>query len=218
MRIPGPVDHLARPPAEGEQATGWNAEARAAAIAGMEQPASHGGRRRRGSPDGEAIARQAGRLIGDRNLVVRGERYREDCSGFVAAVYGGAGRYLTGSSEDMHERARAAGVLHHRRVPEVGDVAFFDDTYDRNGNGRRDDPLSHVAVVEAVADDGTVVLVHYGSKGVARITMDLRDPHTHYDQAGVLRNSILRTEGKGERLTGELFKAWGSLWKVDGES
>ena len=55
----------------------------------------------------------------------------------------------------MHERARAAGVLHHRRVPEVGDVAFFDDTYDRNGNGRRDagEPVL-VQAAEPWTDDG----------------------------------------------------------------
>lgn len=216
MRMPGPVDHLARERSEEELATGWNAAARAEAIAALQrEEAPRTGRKRRGGPEGEAIARQAARLVGDRSLIVRGERYRADCSGFVAAVYGGAGRPLSGSSRDLYERAREAGLLHHRKVPEVGDIAFFDDSYDRDGDGRRNDPLTHVAVVEAIADDGTIVLVHYGGKGVARISMDLRDPHTHTDEAGVLRNSILRTDGKGERLTGELFRAWGSLWRLE---
>ena len=217
MRMPGPVDHLARPRTEEELATGWNAAARAEAIAAMQQEvAPRTSRKRRGGPQGEAVARQAARLVGDRSLIVRGERFRADCSGFVAAVYSGAGRPVDGSSRDLFERAQELGLLHHRKQPEVGDIAFFDDSYDRDGDGRRNDPLTHVAVVEAVADDGTVVLVHYGSKGVARITMDLREPQTHYDEAGVLRNSILRTDGKGARLTGELFRAWGSLWRAEG--
>lgn len=216
IRMPGPVDHLAQERSPEELATGWNAAARAEAVAAMQQEvAPRTGRKRRTAPEGEAIARQAARLVGDRSLIVRGERYRADCSGFVAAAYGGAGRALSGSSRDLFERARTLGLLHHRKTPEVGDIAFFDDSYDRDGDGRRNDPLTHVAVVEAVADDGTVVLVHYGGKGVARISMDLRDPHTHVDEAGVLRNSILRTDGKGERLTGELFRAWGSLWRAD---
>ena len=42
-------------------------------------------------------------------------------------------------------------MVHHRKVPRPGDLAFFDDTYDANHDGRTNDPLTHVAVVLSVA-------------------------------------------------------------------
>ena len=42
---------------------------------------------------------------------------------------------------------------------------LFRDTYDRNRNRRRDDDLTHVAIVESVASDGTITLVHKGGEG-----------------------------------------------------
>ncbi len=214
MRIPGPVDHLSR-----EQVRESLAQLPSTELSlPMEPAAPARARPRRSSPSGEAIARQAAKLVGDRSLVVQGESFRRDCSGFVAAVYSGVGQSLAGSTEDLYLRADAQGLLHRRKEPAVGDLAFFDDTYDRNRNGRRDDPLSHVAVVESVSPEGIVTMVHYGSKGVARLVMDLRQPEVNTDEAGVLRNSILRADGKGKRLTGELFRAWGSLWKAPAQS
>lgn len=219
VRLPGPVGHLARDEAEADGSPIMTSEAaRAEAIAGLTDDPGTGHRRRHSSKEGVDIARQAAKLVGKRSVVVKGESFRRDCSGFVAAAYAGGGFELGGSSKDLYERSKAAGVLHKKKTPEIGDLAFFDNTYDRNKNGRRDDDLTHVAVVEAVADDGTIIMVHYGSKGVARISMDLRDVHSYYDEDGVLRNSILRSGGKGDKLTGELFVAWGSLWKVQGES
>lgn len=211
MRVPGPVDHL-----RGERVREQMASMPApAATLRMDEPVMPRERPRRSAPSGaEAIARQAARLVGERSLVVEGQSFRRDCSGFVAAVYSAAGRELGGSTEDLYLRAEALGLLHRRKVPQVGDLAFFDDTYDRNRNGRRDDPLSHVAVVESVDERGVVTLVHYGGKGVARMVMDLRRPDVNVDEDGVLRNSILRADGRGKRLTGELFRAWGSLWKA----
>ncbi len=227
MRIPGPMRNVAVSPApDGDQARSRTRPRRNALQGGAtEDPedseVSVGDAyvRRRTSPGEEdALARAAARFVGKQNLRVHGEKYREDCSGFVAAVYAQTGRELSGSSADLYARAKEAGVLHKRKTPAVGDLAFFDDTYDRNRNGRRDDPLSHVAVVEAIADDGTIVMVHYGSKGVARITMDLRHPNVHIDDDGILRNSYLRSGGKGDRTAGALFRSFGSLWKVDDNS
>lgn len=217
MRIPGPVHAMGQRPLVDE-----DVEAAVRIAAGIVEGEVHASStsRRRGRPgsDAEAIAAAARRMVGKQRLVVGGESYRADCSGFVAAAYAAGGHDIGGSSADMWERARDAGVLHRRKSPEVGDLAFFDDTYDKNRNGRRDDPLTHVAVVEAIADDGTIVLVHYGSKGVARITMDLRQPDVHIDEQGILRNSYVRAAGKGKRLAGELFRDFGSLWKLGPES
>lgn len=175
-------------------------------------------RPRRGQGGGQAVADYASSLVGCRRLKVDGEGYRWDCSGMVMAAHAGARLPLTGNTKALFEQAREAGVLHKRKIPEPGDLAFFDNTHDRNGNGRRDDELTHVAVVEEVDAEGTITLIHLGSKGVVRIVMNLRHPHERTNERGEVINSYLRASSDkdgGPVLTGELWRAFGALWRVD---
>ena len=161
------------------------------------------------SASGGDIAKGAAKLVGKRRLTVGGSNYRYDCSGMVCAAYATSGQTLSGSSKSLYEEAESAGLLHTRPVPHLGDIAFFDNSYDRNNNGRRDDTLTHVAVVESVDEAGTITLVHLGSGQVGRIQMNLHRP----DDRAV--NSYLRAPSDrdgGPRLTGELWRGFGSLW------
>ena len=90
---------------------------------------------------------------------------------------------------------------------------FFDNTYDSNGNGVRDDPLSHVGVVEKVLADGTVVFVHRIGDKIVKWRVNPRRPRDRADEAGNALNHYLRVaEGATPALlTGELFVAYGSL-------
>jgi hypothetical protein len=172
-------------------------------------------RGRRG--DGSAVAKAAGQLVGQRRMTGGGETHRFDCSGMVEAAYARAGWDYRGSSKNLYDLADDAGVLHKKKRPHLGDVVFWDNTYDRNKNGRRDDSLTHVGVVEAVLDDDTVRIVHLGSRGVVRIAMNLRHPHERHDAAGAIINSYVRASRdarSGGVLSGELFRGFASLWKL----
>lgn len=215
MRIPGPTGHVGKSAGtdyDERLANSRSAAREREAAEAAPSSESRSSRGRRG--DGNKVARAAGDLVGNRSMTADGERYRFDCSGFVEAAYARAGLHYSGSSKDLYAKARAEGVLHRRKNPHVGDVVFFDNTHDRNHNGRRDDELTHVAVVERVLDDGTVGLIHLGSKGVVRIAMNLHHPHDRHNDKGEIINSYVRGGRSGERLTGELFKAFGSLWAV----
>lgn len=230
MRMPGPTGKLGKAPppyrdtleeaapAQVQEAVA-DTPAPPAAVperSAQAQPPTAPRRRLRG--DGAAVARAAGQLVGKGKLVVGGERYRYDCSGFVEAAYAKAGETLSGSSRSLFELSRREGVLHRKKTPQLGDVAFFDDTYDRNRNGRRDDNLTHVAIVEHVARDGTITLVHKGSKGITRLTMNLRHPATRRDDSGTSLNDHLRASSSkdgGPTLSGQLWRAFGSLWSLD---
>ncbi len=137
--------------------------------------------------------------------------FRNDCSGFVMAAHHRAGIPLEGSTRSLWALAERGGWLHDG-PPLPGDVAFFDDTYDRNRNGRRDDPLTHVAVVLEVGEDGQILLAHGGtSKGRTLLHMNLRYPHVHRSGDGTLRNDWLRARTRGDdgpRLAAELFRGW----------
>ncbi len=130
------------------------------------------------------------------------------------AVYDRAGFPLSGSSASLWEDAKARGDTHKRKRPDVGDLAFFDNTYDRNKNGRRDDPLTHVGVVIAVDDSGTITLGHGGtSKGRTTLTMNLHHPSERTGPEGAVYNDWLRGRRKGDGpngkyLAGELFRGF----------
>jgi hypothetical protein len=168
---------------------------------------------------GAEVAKQAGRLVGKKRLSVSGTRFRYDCSGFVMAAHAAAGRQVEGSSAMLFDLAKSTGTLHRRKRPLLGDVVFFDNTFDKNKNGRRDDKLTHVAVVESLDGEDTATLVHLGSKGVVRMKMNLRHPRDHkHPDSGREANDFLRRrtgkKDKGGLLTGELFRAFGSLWSI----
>ncbi len=164
----------------------------------------------------DAIVAAAQGFVGKRTLEVEGQRFRYDCSGLVEAVMAASGGDYAGSSAMMYERAQGEGALRRRRRLSPGDLVFFDDTYDRDGNGRRDDPLSHVALVEAVAPDGTATLIHLSSRGVVRIRMNLQEPDLHSGPTGEVLNDYLRAKkaGDGPRtryLAGELWAGTATL-------
>ncbi|MCB9675447.1 MAG: CHAP domain-containing protein [Alphaproteobacteria bacterium] len=138
--------------------------------------------------------------------------FRNDCSGFVMASYARAGLPISGSSRSLWEDAKERGAIHKKLRPEPGDLAFFDDTYDRNGNGRRDDPLTHVAVVLEVHEDGTIVLGHGGtSKGRTELRMNLIHPSQRTGDDGEVMNDWLRARRRDEPEDGKYLA--GELWR-----
>lgn len=144
---------------------------------------------------GERLARAAEGLLGGR--VPSG--FRDDCSGFVAAAADRAGLALTGGTADLYAAALLDDRVHHRHLPATGDLVFFDRTYDRDGNGRIDDPLTHVGVVIGVEADGTVRVAHNSdSAGLSELRMNLRHPNEATGPAGEAWNQPLRRARKGE--------------------
>lgn len=166
------------------------------------------------SLDIDAVIERAAALLDSRSVQVEGERWRADCSGYVTCAWDAVGLDLTDARfahrsittviwRTMEDR----GLLVHE--PARGDLVFFDDTHDRNDNGLRDDPLTHVGIVEEVADDGTVVFLHFGSGRVKRDRLNARHPGQHTDPAtGEVWNSYIRRGSGGERLAGQLLRGY----------
>ncbi len=173
------------------------------------------------------LAARAASLVGHTTgFRVRGERFNADCTGFVEAVYAEEGVPLRPLMKAAAPSERSGVWAAYRAMqrygvvfggggewPAPGDLVFWRDTYDRNRNGKPDDGLTHVGIVEYVVD-GTVVFVHRGSHGVARGAMTPDRPDERAAD-GVALNSYIR--GKGRRvegvpaLAGELFAGYGRL-------
>jgi cell wall-associated NlpC family hydrolase len=184
-------------PAVPERRAGGDApEVRSAAP----RPAA-GPRPAEAAPDRAGSARQRLLAAARRHL---GQTWRGDCSSFVERVHAEAGLPL----RPLPARSASEGLWRVARPverPRPGDLAFFHDTFDRDGDGRRD-RFTHVALVEAV-DGPRVTLVHRSSRGIQRLSMNLSRRH---DPA---ENGYLRKRRAGDPpgrrfLSGELFAAY----------
>jgi cell wall-associated NlpC family hydrolase len=169
----------------------------------------------------EALARNAIQFLGRYKISVGEKRFTNDCSGTVRAILYAAGvRIESGlmrfparsATQSLYYYFESQGCLVASRDLRPGDILFWDNTYDRNGNGLADDELSHVGIVVSASENGDVEFVHYNySLGVVRARMNLSQPALVYADRGgqnTLINTPLRIPGWAPdrlRLTSELF-------------
>jgi hypothetical protein len=204
----------ARPPVPARTASGQAAFAKQKKPASDRKPASR-------PRVGERIVDKATGLVGVSSLRTVSDTVPDDCTGLARLAYTHAGIDLMapvpgrpGENGVTHiaRAARRRGAL-HRAKPRPGDLVFFRETYDRDRDGRRDDGLTHIGVVEHVSPGGLVTFIHRGSKGIARARMHLRWPATHRARTGrKVLNDYLRRAFGGHRayVTGELFVGFAS--------
>jgi hypothetical protein len=137
-----------------------------------------------------------------------GGAFPGDCSGFVLSLLRTAGVPVSlaparSRSESLYRASRRVSD------PRPGDLAFFHDTYDRDRDGRANDPFTHVALVEAV-DGSRVLLLHRSSRGIERVRMDLARPGDR--EANDPVRHLRRGEPRTLRvLAGELFAGYGAV-------
>lgn len=168
------------------------------------------------APPPSRLAARASALVGLSTLRVKAPHLPDDCTGLTRAVYEDSGIELMGAGvrgdngvTAMYRRAFERSAL-HTHSPAPGDLVFFKETYDRNRDGRFNDGLTHVGVVESVDVTGTVTFVHRVNGGVKRARLHVSAPKDRR------RNDYLRPAKKGSRpvLTGELFVTYASAERL----
>ena len=112
------------------------------------------------------------------------------------------------------------GLLHRQKLPAPGDLVFFDNSYDRNGDRRLNDPLTHVGLVEKVLPHGTLLIVHATNHGIVSEPMNLSRPHDAADLDGRPLNAFLRRKDARDsprtpHLMAELFAGFGRVLQVE---
>lgn len=169
----------------------------------------------------ERVVAAARNLLGKKQMRVKGEKFANACNGLIDAAFHAADLELSPAYEPgdnsvtaLFRYARIHGRVFERGTPRAGDLVFFRETYDQNKDGRRNDGLTHVGLVDEVEDDGTVTVIHRVRRGVVRYRMNLLHPGVRKDpRTGKVLNDYLRPPGRtaGQVLTGQLFVAYGSL-------
>ncbi len=171
-------------------------------------------------------------VLGRDRLVVRGRRFRLDCTGVVLAVYWYAGidlsremnRYSGNGVARLYRALGARELLYDTDRPAPGDLIFWDNTYDRNRDGRWNDPLTHAAVVVHSDPDGMVEYVHANyRRGIVIERMNLLEPDTWRRRVGgrlQVINSPMRMRERGrphppQWLASHLYRSFGMAWRLD---
>ena len=171
------------------------------------------------APSRSAIVRTAATLVGARTIESNGQRIAYDCAGVTRAVFLKHGIDLyDGEPSDthangvqiIHEHIQQQGTFHQGPVVYPGDLVFFNNTWDYNGDGKVNDPLTHIGIAERQEPDGTVVFISRVAGAVERYHMNLSLPHIHKAADGRILNDYLRRKNVSdpantEHLTGELF-------------
>jgi hypothetical protein len=175
-------------------------------------------------PSRSAIARTAAKLVGAKTIESNGRRIAYDCAGVTRAVFLRHGIDLYDSEpidphangvRIIHAHIKEQGTFHQGPIAHPGDLVFFDNTWDYNGDGKVNDPLTHVGIVERQEPDGTVVFISRVAGAVERYHMNLSLPHIHKTADGRILNDYLRRKNVRDSdntsyLTGQLFAQFAS--------
>jgi len=170
-------------------------------------------------PSRNAIVRTAVKLVGTKTIKSNGRRIAYDCAGVTRAVFlahgidlyeGDPGDSDTNGVQIIHAHIQQQGTFHRGPVAHPGDLVFFNDTWDYNGDGKVNDPLTHVGIVERQEANGTIIFISRVADTIERYHMNLNLPHAHKTADGRILNDYLRRKDAAHPsntgyLTGELF-------------
>jgi cell wall-associated NlpC family hydrolase len=170
----------------------------------------------------------AAQLDGKDSPKIDGKNFAADCSGTVRAFYWHAGvdlafeyaKYPGNGTGRIMKSLSARDLLIMTKEAQIGDLIFWSNTYDANGNQLRDDLYTHVGMVVQIDADGTVTYIHYDYRGyVIKGKMNLILPTVQYDKSGKEINSSMRlgtaAEIKdGTFLAGALWAGFGRAWLI----
>jgi hypothetical protein len=177
----------------------------------------------------QRLVESAQELLASQNFVVGDQRYSYDCTGTILAIYAMAGihvvdlfpRYSGNGVNRLYSIARDQDLLYHSNAPQPGDLIFWDNTYDKNGDKQWNDGLTHVGIVLSVSESGIIDYVHHHyTQGVVRARMSLVNPEIHLGADGVIVNSPMRMRSHrylnpDEWLASHLYRELGALYAVD---
>ena len=166
----------------------------------------------------------ANEILGREKLFIRGRSFGMDCSGIVLALYWYAGIDLSKAYNDysgggvtrIYHYLEDKDLLYRTLMPVPGDIIFWDNTYDKNKDGKPDDTLTHVGMVVAIDKIGNIDYIHHNyRKGIVLERMNLNNPDTYslaVNGEQIIVNSAMRMRGSpgfDKWLSSQLYRQFG---------
>lgn len=160
---------------------------------------------------------------GRNNVSCDGRKFSMDCSGVVSAVYWKAGidlqvaypLYTGNGVTRIYRYLEDEKLLYKPDNPAPGDIIFWDNSYDKNDNGKADDELTHIGMVVSVSSDGDVTYIHHDyMSGVIFANMYPPDPSDRSRNSGMRMQSLGPTPD-GKSTSGDLYRKAGRGWELE---
>jgi hypothetical protein len=86
-------------------------------------------------------------------------------------------RYRGNGVSRLYRSLEGENLLYTTAYPVPGDLIFWDNTLDENGDGLWNDPLTHVGMAVLTEQDGTVSYIHHNvRRGIVIEKMNLFRP------------------------------------------
>ena len=160
-------------------------------------------------------------------IVVNDKTFILDCMGFIEAVFYSAGFDIqkeispypgNNGVTKLFNYLNIKKQLHREKIPEVGDIIIWDNTWDYNNDGRfGNDPLTHAGFVTKVDPDGTIHFVHvHITLGVVVERINLYKPNQRYDSTGKEINTPMHAQS-ALNFKKNLPYLSGELWRINGQ-
>jgi len=180
----------------------------------------------------DIILKQAQSFIGKKYgeiVIIKGKKIKLDCIGTVRAIFYSIDiditkyfhKYNGNGVSRLYYSLKEKDTIHGELIPEVGDVIFWDNTWDRNGDGvSGNDPLTHAGLVIKIDEDSTIHYIHANYVlGIIVEQMNLKYPTKYTDDNGKIINSPMYINSSLKRhpkhwLSGDLFKHFGGILKI----
>ncbi len=197
-----------------------------ASICGCQTTGAEAGRQRESLPHAiekkrKTIVETAYSVVRSQSLDIKGKKFNTDCTGVILALCYSAGIDLTkdfgkysgiGVSR-LYSALNDAGLLYDTLYPLPGDIIFWDNTWDKNGDEKWNDPLTHTGLVVNTDGMGNIEYVHHHyRKGIIIEKMNLLNPDTYQDGGGIVNSPMRMRNSKpntGKWLSGQLYHIFG---------
>lgn len=155
--------------------------------------------------------------IGRRTL-----RIDQDCSHFVRAVYHRASNgHIDLFREAIRSKTVSANIRggvrllatyfkkKHRyaKIPQIGDIIIFHNTYDVNRNQRYDDYYTHTGIITGKRSDGTYTFIHGNAGRYIKSGYINLDYPSKYKKKGKIINTFVRVRYKWMKKTDPVMSA-----------
>lgn len=118
---------------------------------------------------------------------------------------------------DLYKHLKAKGLTYDGESPLPGDLVFFHNSADRNGDGRNNDWYSLCGVIKDVDEGGSVTFIAVVRGEVQELVMNLGRPEVRRDErSNTYLNSFLRSKNLSDPeytqyLAGELYAGFASV-------
>lgn len=174
------------------------------------------------TPTQAALVDAAHWAEGRSDIANNGRQFNMDCSGVISALYWQAGidlqscypRYTGNGVARIYQWMEDEKLLYRPDAPSPGDILFWDNSYDKNGNGIADDELTHIGMAVSVDEEGLVRYIHFDYiSGIIFAQMYPPDPSDRSRNSGMRIQSLGPTP-EGGITSGDLYRTAARGWEL----